>query len=199
MRRKLSVIGAGNVGATLAQRLAELELGDVVLVDIPQTEGMPAGKALDIRQSGPVYGYDSRITGTTEYGPTANSDIVVITAGVPRKPGMSRDDLLNINAGIVKIVSEQVAKHSPERDFDYRVEPTGRHGPCGASHDGVPERARDRNGRGIGFGPSGRVLGGGARRFCQRHSTHGVGRPRRHHGSHRPLYDGGRGARSRNF
>lgn len=113
MRRKLSVIGAGNVGATLAQRLAELELGDVVLVDIPQTEGMPAGKALDIRQSGPVYGYDSRITGTTEYGPTANSDIVVITAGVPRKPGMSRDDLLNINAGIVKIVSEQVAKHSP--------------------------------------------------------------------------------------
>jgi malate dehydrogenase len=113
MRRKLSVIGAGNVGATLAQRLAELELGDVVLVDIPQTEGMPAGKALDIRQSGPVYGYDSRITGTTEYGPTANSDIVVITAGVPRKPGMSRDDLLNINAGIVKVVSEQVAKHSP--------------------------------------------------------------------------------------
>ena len=113
MRRKLSVIGAGNVGATLAQRLAELELGDVVLVDIPQTEGMPAGKALDIRQSGPVYGYDSRITGTTEYGPTANSDIVIITAGVPRKPGMSRDDLLNINAGIVKIVSEQVAKHSP--------------------------------------------------------------------------------------
>ncbi len=113
MRRKLSVIGAGNVGATLAQRLAELEVGDVVLVDIPQTEGMPAGKALDIRQSGPVYGYDSRITGTTEYGPTANSDIVVITAGVPRKPGMSRDDLLNINAGIVKIVSEQVAKHSP--------------------------------------------------------------------------------------
>lgn len=113
MRKKMSVIGAGNVGATLAQRLAELELGDVVLVDIPQTEGMPAGKALDIRQSGPVYGYDSRITGTTEYGPTANSDIVVITAGVPRKPGMSRDDLLNINAGIVKIVSEQVAKHSP--------------------------------------------------------------------------------------
>lgn len=113
MRKKLTVVGAGNVGATLAQRLAELELGDVVLVDIPATEGMPAGKALDIRQSGPVYGYDSRITGTTEYGPTAGSDIVVITAGVPRKPGMSRDDLLNINAGIVKSVSEQVAKHSP--------------------------------------------------------------------------------------
>jgi malate dehydrogenase len=108
------VIGAGNVGATLAQRLAEAELGDVVLVDIPATEGMPAGKALDIRQSGPVYGFDSRVVGTTEYGPTAQSDIVVITAGVPRKPGMSRDDLLNINAGIVKSVSEQVARHSPE-------------------------------------------------------------------------------------
>lgn len=114
MRRKCSVIGAGNVGATLAQRLAEAELGDVVLVDIPATEGMPAGKALDIRQSGPVYGFDSRVVGTTEYGPTAQSDIVVITAGVPRKPGMSRDDLLNINAGIVKSVSEQVARHSPE-------------------------------------------------------------------------------------
>ncbi|TXH25145.1 MAG: malate dehydrogenase [Elusimicrobia bacterium] len=113
MRHKITVIGAGNVGATLAQRLAEAELGDVVLVDIPQTEGMPAGKALDIAQSGPVYGYDSRVTGTTEYGPTAGSDIVVITAGVPRKPGMSRDDLLNINAGIVKTVSEQVAKTSP--------------------------------------------------------------------------------------
>lgn len=114
MRHKLSVIGAGNVGATLAQRLAEAELGDVVLVDIPQTEGMPAGKALDILQSGPVYGVDSRVTGTTDYGPTANSDIVVITAGVPRKPGMSRDDLLTINAGIVKTVSEQIAKTSPK-------------------------------------------------------------------------------------
>jgi malate dehydrogenase len=114
MRKKISVVGAGNVGATLAQRLAELELGDVVLVDIPQTEGMPAGKALDILEAGPVYGYDTRVTGTTEYGPTAGSDLVVITAGIPRKPGMSRDDLLNTNAGIVKSVSEQVAKHSPQ-------------------------------------------------------------------------------------
>jgi malate dehydrogenase len=114
MRRKISVIGAGNVGATLAQRLAEAELGDVVLVDIPQTEGMPAGKALDIWQSGPVYGYDSRVTGATDYAPTAHSDVVVITAGIPRKPGMSRDDLLNTNAGIVKSVSEQVARHSPK-------------------------------------------------------------------------------------
>jgi malate dehydrogenase len=113
MRKKLTVIGAGNVGATLAQRLAEAELGDVVMVDIPQTEGMPAGKALDILESGPVYGYDSRVKGATEYGPTENSDIVVITAGIPRKPGMSRDDLVSTNAKIVQAVSEQVAKSSP--------------------------------------------------------------------------------------
>ncbi len=114
MARKITVVGAGNVGATLAQRLAEKELGDVVLVDIPQTEGMPAGKALDILQAGPIYGYDSRVTGATEYGPTKGSDLVVITAGIPRKPGMSRDDLLSTNAGIVKSVSEQVARHSPD-------------------------------------------------------------------------------------
>jgi malate dehydrogenase len=113
MRKKITVVGAGNVGATLAQRLAELELADIVLVDIPQTEGMPAGKALDILESGPLYGYDARVTGATDYGPTQNSDIVVITAGIPRKPGMSRDDLLNTNAGIVKGVSEQIAKTSP--------------------------------------------------------------------------------------
>ncbi|MBI4396400.1 MAG: malate dehydrogenase [Elusimicrobia bacterium] len=113
MPKKITIIGAGNVGATLTQRLAEKEWGDVVMVDVPQTQDMPAGKALDISQAGLVYGYDTRVTGTTEYGPTANSDIVVITAGIPRKPGMSRDDLLNTNAGIVKSVSEQVAKHSP--------------------------------------------------------------------------------------
>ncbi len=109
----MTVVGAGNVGASLAQRLAEMELGDVVLIDIPQTEGMPSGKALDLMESSPIYGYDSRITGTTTYEPTKNSDVVVITAGVPRKPGMSRDDLLNINAGIVQNVTQEIAKHSP--------------------------------------------------------------------------------------
>ena len=112
-RKKISVIGAGNVGATLTQRLAEAELGDVVVLDIPQTEGMPVGKALDILQSGPVYGYDSRVKGTTRYDDTADSDLVVITAGIPRKPGMSRDDLLSTNAGIVKTVAENVARTSP--------------------------------------------------------------------------------------
>jgi malate dehydrogenase len=108
---KITVIGGGNVGATTAQRLAEKELGDVVLVDI--VEDMPQGKALDLMQSGPVYGYDTLITGANNYEPTAGSDVVVITSGIPRKPGMSRDDLLKTNAGIVKSVTEQVAKLSP--------------------------------------------------------------------------------------
>jgi malate dehydrogenase len=110
-RRKVTVIGAGNVGATAAQRIVDKQLADVVLVDIVQ--GVPQGKALDLMESGPVEGYDSTITGTNEYKDTANSDIVVITAGIPRKPGMSRDDLLRTNYDIVKGVTEQVAKHSP--------------------------------------------------------------------------------------
>lgn len=113
MRKKMTVVGAGNVGASLAQRLAEMELGDVVLIDIPQTEGMPAGKALDLMESAPIYGYDSQINGATSYEPTKNSDVVIITAGIPRRPGMSRDDLLNTNAGIVHAVTQEVAKYSP--------------------------------------------------------------------------------------
>jgi malate dehydrogenase len=113
-RTKVTVIGAGNVGATLVQRLAEMEVAnEVVMLDIPATENMPAGKALDLLESGPVCGYDTRVTGTTSYEATAGSDIVVITAGIPRKPGMSRDDLLNTNAGIVKNVTENLIKHSP--------------------------------------------------------------------------------------
>ncbi len=112
-RKKVTVIGAGNVGATTAQRVAELNICDVVMVDIPLTEKMPMGKALDLLESGPVMGYDSLITGTTGYDETANSDVVVITSGSPRKPGMSRDDLLLMNAGIVKQVTENVVAKSP--------------------------------------------------------------------------------------
>ena len=113
-RTRVTVIGAGNVGATLVQRLAEMEAAnEVVMVDIPATEGMPAGKALDLMESGPVVGYDTRITGTTSYEPTAGSDIVVITAGIPRKPGMSRDDLLNTNAKIVASCTESAVTFSP--------------------------------------------------------------------------------------
>lgn len=108
----ITVVGAGNVGATAAQRLAEKELAKtVVLVDV--LEGIPQGKGLDQWQSAPIEGCDTRIIGTNTYDETAGSDIVVITAGIARKPGMSRDDLLNTNAGIVKSVSEQIARTSP--------------------------------------------------------------------------------------
>ena len=111
MRKKVTVVGAGNVGANCALRIADKELADVVLVDI--MDGIPQGKALDIQQSGPVQGYDVRITGANDYEPTAGSDIVVITAGFPRKPGMSRDDLLLANYEIVKTAAENAMKHSP--------------------------------------------------------------------------------------
>ncbi len=108
----ITVVGAGNVGATAAQRLAEKELAKtVVLVDV--LEGIPQGKGLAKWQSAPIEGYDTRIIGTNTYDATAGSDVVVITAGIARKPGMSRDDLLNTNAGIVKSVSEQIARTSP--------------------------------------------------------------------------------------
>lgn len=113
MRSKITIIGAGNVGATTAHWLAERELGDIVLVDIPQTEGMPKGKALDLMQAGPIVGYNTRLIGTTDYEPTANSDIVVITAGVPRKPGMSREDLVNVNANIIRDVMSKAVPLSP--------------------------------------------------------------------------------------
>jgi malate dehydrogenase len=112
MDKKVTVIGAGNVGATAAQRLAEKELCDVVLVDI--IEGVPQGKALDLAQAAPIEKHDAHLAGSNAYDATAGSDIVIITAGIPRKPGMSRDDLLSTNAGIVKKVTQEVAGRSPQ-------------------------------------------------------------------------------------
>ena len=112
-RAKISIIGAGNVGATCAHWAAAKELGDIVLVDIPETKGMPAGKALDLFESTPVEGVDVKITGATDYEQTQGSDVVIVTAGMPRKPGMSRDDLIAVNTGIVKQVAENVARNSP--------------------------------------------------------------------------------------
>src|SRR3990170_3608789 len=112
MRRKITVVGAGNVGATTAQRLAERDYADVVLVDI--VEGLPQGKALDMNQGGPVVGYEPNMTGTNGYEETSASDIVVITSGLPRKPGMSRDDLLDANRKIVGSVTKEVAERSPD-------------------------------------------------------------------------------------
>src|SRR3954467_4901880 len=112
-RAKISIIGAGNVGATCAHWAVSKELGDVVLVDIPQVEGMPQGKALDLFEATPVAGVDTKVPGATSYEPTAGSDVVIVTAGIARKPGMSRDDQIATNTGIVKSVAENVAKHSP--------------------------------------------------------------------------------------
>src|ERR1700690_1975242 len=111
MRKKITVVGAGNVGASAAAWLAEKGSVDVVLVDV--VEGMPQGKALDLAQVGPVVGSDATITGANDYGPTAGSDLFIVTAGIARKPGMSRDDLLKTNTGIVKAVGEQIKKTSP--------------------------------------------------------------------------------------
>jgi len=112
MDKKVTVVGAGNVGATAAQRLAEKELCDVVLVDI--IEGVPQGKSLDLTEAAPIEKHDAKVTGANAYDETEGSNIVIITAGIPRKPGMSRDDLLTTNAGIMKNVVEQVAQRSPE-------------------------------------------------------------------------------------
>ncbi len=112
-RAKITVVGAGNVGATCAQYCAMAGLGDVVLLDIPQAKDMPKGKALDIAEAAPVLRFTANLTGTTDYADTANSDVVVVTAGIPRKPGMSRDDLLATNAKIVGSVGEQIAATSP--------------------------------------------------------------------------------------
>ena len=112
MNRKVTVIGSGNVGATAAQRVAEKELADVVLIDI--IEGVPQGKSLDLNEAAPIEKHDAKLIGSNGYKASEGSEIVIITAGIPRKPGMSRDDLISTNAGIMKSVTEQVAKYSPE-------------------------------------------------------------------------------------
>ncbi|WP_201716344.1 malate dehydrogenase [Rossellomorea arthrocnemi] len=113
-RRKVSVIGGGFTGATTALMLAQKELGDVVLVDIPQNEDPTKGKALDMLEASPVQGFDANIIGTSNYEDTKDSDIVVITAGIARKPGMSRDDLVQTNQKVMKSVTQQIVKHSPD-------------------------------------------------------------------------------------
>ena len=112
VRKKVTVVGAGNVGATLVQRIAEARLADVVMVDV--AEGVPQGKALDLMESGPIMGYDWKITGSNGYDETAGSDVIVITAGLARKPGMSRDDLLAANGEIVKKVATETGRRSPK-------------------------------------------------------------------------------------
>ena len=112
MRPKISIIGAGNVGASLAQCLAVKNIADIILLDI--VEGLPQGKALDLQESAPVLGFNSIISGTNDYKDTAKSDVVIVTSGVARKPGMSRDDLIKINSGIVSEVTKNIVKYSPD-------------------------------------------------------------------------------------
>ena len=125
-RAKITIIGAGNVGATCAHWCASAELGDVVLLDVPQTENMPKGKALDLMQASPIMGFDSRLVGSTDYADTANSDVVVITAGIARKPGMSRDDLLSTNAKIVTSVVSNPLDAMVQRAFQVLGFPSNR-------------------------------------------------------------------------
>ncbi|MBI5878500.1 MAG: malate dehydrogenase [Chloroflexi bacterium] len=117
MKNKVTVVGAGNVGATTAHWLAAMNLADVVLLDIPATEKMPMGKALDLMQAGPVFGFDTQLTGTTDYADTKGSDVVVVTAGVPRKPGMTREDLVQTNQRIISDVMSKALTASPDAIF----------------------------------------------------------------------------------
>lgn len=112
-KQKVSIIGAGNTGATLAFIVAQQEIADVVLIDRPESEGLVKGKALDILESSPIYGFDVNVTGTIDYADSANSDVVVITAGVARKPGMSRDDLVQVNEAVMHDVTKEIVKYSP--------------------------------------------------------------------------------------
>ena len=123
MRKKLSIVGAGNVGAAAAHWAASQQLADVVLVDIAPLEGKTKGKALDLMEATPVLGLDVWLTGTSDFADSANSDVVVITAGIARKPGMSRDDLIGTNARIVKEVTEKVVAHSPDCILIYVTNP----------------------------------------------------------------------------
>src|ERR1700737_2345528 len=125
-RSKITVVGAGNVGATLAQRLAERGYADIVLVDI--VEGLPQGKALDMLEAGPIVGYDSTIVGTNGYEETAQSTVCVITSGVPRKPGMSRDDLVKTNQNIVRGVTQELGQRSPKAILIVVTNPPERRG-----------------------------------------------------------------------
>ena len=194
-RAKITIIGAGNVGATTAHWCAAAELGDVVLLDIPQTENMPKGKALDLFQAGPIMDFDARITGTTNYGDTAGSDVVVITAGIPRKPGMSRDDLLSTNARIVGAVSAKIRQSSPEAVVIVVSNPLDAMVQRAWQVTGFPpQRVLGQVGV-SGYGPVSRVSGHGAQRQRGRRLGDAAGRAWRHDGAAGQLRFGGRDSR----
>ena len=145
MNQKVTVVGAGNVGSTAAQRLAEKELADVVLIDI--IEGVPQGKSLDLAQAAPIEKHDTHLTGANAYEASANSDIVIITAGIPRKPGMSRDDLLATNRGIIKNVTKQVVQYSPNAILIIVSNPLDAMCHVAMEESCFPKQQSDRHGR----------------------------------------------------
>ena len=170
MNRKVTVVGgAGNVGATVARAIAVKELADVVIVDIAAEKA--AGIALDIFQACPIDGSDTRLVGTADYAATADSDVVVVTSGVPRKPGMSRDDLLQVNYKIMQAVTEQVVKYSPNCIIVPVANPARRDVPGRVPAEQVPARARHRHGRRARLGPHAHVHRDGARTSRSRTST----------------------------
>ncbi len=191
-RAKISIIGAGNVGATTAHWCAAAELGDIVLLDIPQIGDMPKGKALDLMQASPIVGFDSNIIGTNDYADTAGSDVVVITAGIARKPGMSRDDLLSTNAKIVGSVAEQIKATSPEAIVIVVSNPLDAMVQRALQVTRFPAAARAGPGRRARYGPLSHVSGDGTGRQRRRHFGAVDGRARRHDGADAQLHLGRR-------
>ena len=192
MNSKVTVVGgAGNVGATVARAIADKELADVVIIDIADQKA--GGIALDMFEACPIEGSDSRVVGygANEEGwaQTADSDVVVITSGVPRKPGMSRDDLLNVNYKIMQSVTEQIVKHSPEHDHRAGRQSARRHVPGGLPAERFPARARHRHGRRARLGPHARVHRDGDRGLGREHPRVRARRPRRHDGAAAALLD----------
>ena len=187
MRKKVTIVGSGNVGATAAHWIASKELADVVLIDI--VEGVPQGKGLDLLEAMPIEKRDSYVIGTQDYDDTANSDIVVVTAGIPRKPGMSRDDLLNTNHKIMKDVVGQGDAVFAELHPDHRLESFGRHGAGGIQDQRLSARARNRDGRSARLGSLSRLHRGGVE--SQRGKCHRIcaGRSWRHDGPVASLFD----------
>ncbi len=162
MRKKVSIVGAGNVGATCAHWIAAKELADVVLIDV--VDGIPQGKGLDLLEAMPIEKRDVHVAGSNDYADSANSDVVIITAGIPRKPGMSRDDLLHTNFKIMSDVVSKVVAQSPESHFDCGVKPAGCDGAGGVPAGGIQSRTGYRDGGGAGFGALPHVHCRGARR-----------------------------------
>ncbi len=190
MRKKVTIVGAGNVGATSAHWIAAKELADIVLIDV--VEGVPQGKGLDLLEALPIEKRDVHVVGTNDYAETTNSDIVVITAGIPRKPGMSRDDLLHTNYKIMSEVVGKVVACLAERYPDYRFQSARRDGPGGVQAFEVQSRAGHWHGRDPRFGPLPYLHCGRAEGFGRECNCICARWSRGHDGAAAALFDGGR-------